>query len=1087
MEKRNKHYSMPESINNNLLQSLNKKLQQLHTEPGFSNAVEVVNSVIALLGVLSDSWKLFNDDRGKIKSNSGWFMVAEGFADRRATYKISDTNEKNIDFKAYWLKKISKSTISWVTALTPNFEDEPFYQNKNIGIDFVISPKADKVVVVLTKNYSIRTLELTSTLTTTQYEIFAKWLQSFDFTNKAQTHQILWDSFDLESVNRQFYKQISAYFTELKQYLTANCDIEERSAAHFTNRLIGRMVFCWFLLKKGIINGNISYFDPGDKDSTSYYKEKLEVLFFKVFNTPQQEREPGIDAETPFLNGGLFEPRKGDFVNDKRLSFPSDYFNRLIQTLSHYNFTTDESTSTFQQVAIDPEMLGRIFENLLAEQVEETGEQARKAKGAFYTPREIVDYMCRESLREYLKSKIPDDEYRDQRISELLDKKPHEIEDKSKTNLRRDLKSYKEEIIKALDDLTVLDPACGSGAFPMGMMHLLAQCYERLEPRFEPYKTKLGIIKNNIFGVDIEPMAIEISRLRAWLSIIVDEDSDSKKIEPLPNLDFKFVCANSLIPLENDARQIMDDPQLEVKMQDIRNKYFNARSYNSKTELRKKFDNLTKNNNTLLAKSHRQMQLESYKPFDSENVAHFFDSQFMFGIKEFDMILGNPPYLRIQGIQKVTPELATRYKQLYKSATGAFDLYVLFIEKGLNLLQPTGILNYILPHKWTNSTFGSGLRTLLHSNKNAYKMISFGAHQVFTASNYTSLLWLTKNSNDHLQFYKFDLPLNNNHELELAINKLGEKDLHKFDTSALNENSWILTDKTVGKVIEKLMQHPRRVHNIFEKIFQGIATSDDKVFVLRYIKDSSSSVTLYSKALNREVEIEKDFLKPFLMGKDVSKYKNLQVDKYIIFPYKKIDGMYKLVASEDIRKLYPLGWEYLTKNITRLKLRENGTFENIWWCYSRPQNMDFFENQKIITPEISIGTNMAFDEFGTFFHTTKCYSFIKRSTVVEDYKYFLGILNSSLLWFFLKHTGYVLRGGYFTFKTNYLEPFPIPEVSDEDVQQPIIDLVTKILELKQKNSINSTDVILDYEKELNQLVYQLYGLTKEEIKIIESE
>lgn len=727
MEKRNKHYSMPESINNNSLQGLNKKLQQLHAEPGFSNAVEVVNSVIALLGVLPDSWKLFNDDRGKIKSNSGWFMVAEGFADRRATYKIADTNEKNIDFKAYWLKKISKSTISWVTALTPNFEDEPFYQNKNIGIDFVISPKADKVVVVLTKNYSIRTLELTSTLTTTQHEIFAKWLRSFDFTNKAQTHQILWDSFDLESVNRQFYKQISGYFTELKQYLTANCNIEEKSAAHFTNRLIGRMVFCWFLLKKGIINPNISYFDPLDKDSTSYYKEKLEVLFFKVFNTPQQERESGADAETPFLNGGLFEPRKGDFVNDKKLSFPSDYFNRLIQTLSHYNFTTDESTSTFQQVAIDPEMLGRIFENLLAEQVEETGEQARKAKGAFYTPREIVDYMCRESLREHLKSKIPDDEYRDQRISELLDKKPHEIEDKSKTNLRRDLKSYKEEIIRALDDLTVLDPACGSGAFPMGMMHLLAQCYERLEPRFEPYKTKLGIIKNNIFGVDIEPMAIEISRLRAWLSIIVDEDSDSKKIEPLPNLDFKFVCANSLIPLSSSTNDV-DIKGIDEEMKVVRDEHFSTKSRSKKETLVKRYEKLlAKARGGGVFSSEREKQISTYHPFDSESVCQFFDPLFMFGVDQFSIVIGNPPYggVYTDDHKQIFAEKYESTRTISEKQKGSFDTFSLFIERGLNLADSPSTLNYIVPLAVTSSDSMSALHNMLYKICDTIKISSY--------------------------------------------------------------------------------------------------------------------------------------------------------------------------------------------------------------------------------------------------------------------------------------------------------------------------------------------------------------------------
>ncbi len=159
--------------------------------------------------------------------------------------------------------------------------------------------------------------------------------------------------------------------------------------------------------------------------------------------------------------------------------------------------------------------------------------------------------MCKESLKEYLKTKLPEDNYRDQRLYQLIDAPDKDFQDQDH-NWRRDWKPYKDVIITALDDLKVLDPACGSGAFPIGMLQLLVRVYERLEPRFDGYKAKLQIIEKNIYGIDIEPMAVEIARLRTWLSIIVDEETDSKKIKPLPNLEFKFVCANSLIDLDKN-------------------------------------------------------------------------------------------------------------------------------------------------------------------------------------------------------------------------------------------------------------------------------------------------------------------------------------------------------------------------------------------------------------------------------------------------------------------------------------------------------------------------------------------------------
>jgi hypothetical protein len=711
------------------IQNLDDSVKELSVHKSFEYAQKAVNSVIRLLGIEDEIlWRTFTDTNGKIKSNAGWLMMAEGFADRRGAYKLNIDEKFSLDLKTYWIqKKTDKSKISMLVAITPNFEDEPFYSTKNVGIDFIIPEECDKIVIVLSKNYIIRTVELKDYLSETQKEILSKWLKITDFTNKPQLHEILWQSFDLESVNKQFYKGICEFFTELKQHLVSEKVFDSRHAAYFTNRLIGRMVFCRFLDKKGIISRERKYFDTEGKPSTEYYREKLEVLFFKVFNTPIEDREVGADDKTPFLNGGLFEIKENDKYKDDKLTFPTDYFSRLFEFLKHYNFTTDESTSAFQQVAIDPEMLGKIFENLLAEQVEETGEQARKAKGAFYTPREIVDYMCKESLREYLKTQVTEARDRDDKISLLLDTKPHIWRDQQR-NYVKDLEPFKTQIFDALDKAKILDPACGSGAFPMGMMQLLLMCYERLEPRFDPYSTKLSIIKNNLYGVDIEPMAVEISRLRAWLSIIVDKEGDIRKIEPLPNLDFKFVCANSLIPLDKSGQMnLMDDTDLEDKITALRDKYYDEKTVKGKNSLRKEFESLISAKEFGMEKSKKQEQLESYHPFDSENICQFFDPEFMFSQTGFDIVIGNPPYGA--KIDKITKVYLKQYYSCSRTITGSqkgsSDSYTLFLELGFNLLGQDSNLFYIVPISVVSSESMAALHNLLEENCNKIQVSSY--------------------------------------------------------------------------------------------------------------------------------------------------------------------------------------------------------------------------------------------------------------------------------------------------------------------------------------------------------------------------
>ena len=729
----------------NNFQEVRLRTKEIELNPSLDGCKRLILSLVKLLDPDIDSddlslFELFTDDGRKIAANASWFLSDSKVKDHKATYQVHEKNTLNIDFKMFGVQHLSKRIIAWSQALTPNFEDEPFYSDLRVGIDFFIPKTFDRVQVALSNNYVVRILELHGVLTTTYEEIFAKWESIEDYSNKRYLHAVLWESFDLHPINKRFYEGVQQRFIWLKKHLEDSGIHDSTHSAQFANRLIGRVIFCWFLDKKGLISPLHRYFhSEGFDNDTDYYRSKLESLFFEVLNTPIKDRKTE-DLTTPYLNGGLFEAKLEDLQGSKKLTFPTNFFDELYEFFRSYNFTTDESTSQFQQVAIDPEMLGRIFENLLAEITEEAGEQARKAKGAFYTPREIVDYMCRESLRELLTSRMKKDEFLANRLYQLVDAPDREFQDQDH-NWRRDWKPYKDEILEILSNLKVFDPACGSGAFPMGMLQLLVKVYERLEPKFDSHKIKLQIIERNIYGADIEPMAVEISRLRAWLSLIVDVEGGASKVQPLPNLDFKFVCANTLIPLDSTQSMVFgDDPELASKLQAIREQYFTTENTNKKSKLRSDYEKLVNQEESLFGASVKTSQLKTYRPFESNTTANFFDPLHMFGFNKFDIVIANPPYISAVVAKKTMPlELRDSYKSLYKSANGAYDLYIIFFELGFNLLHDDGVMVYITPRKYLSSLYGKSFRANIGLNK-LLKIADFYDDKVFKSASVSTLI-----------------------------------------------------------------------------------------------------------------------------------------------------------------------------------------------------------------------------------------------------------------------------------------------------------------------------------------------------------
>lgn len=712
--------------------NVNEKLEKLKAENSLERGLEVASALLALLGNIELKSAEEVIDTGLLKLPNSerqdpWFQQHPWMRGERSAFELLDSAVIPVQAKFYWVQKGGNAIVAGAVHFTKNWEDHDFTRTDDfkIGIDFFLMPDASSVLVVLSNRGNLRVLEISEKLTNTQREILQVWHALQEVTDRAQLHNALWESFRLQSVNTKFYDGISDSFNELLVHLKHMSKPEEE-AKLFASRLLGRLIFIWFLRKMKIIDETINYFDSASTDQGAYYRSRLERLFFGTLNTPTDDRSPfpdgTLDLHTPYLNGGLFSPRDDDWVGEESLTFPVAFFTRLYEHFNNFNFTTDESTPEYEQVAIDPEMLGRVFESLLASQVESTGAQARKAKGAFYTPREVVAFMCKESVRAHLERIAPEDERLRHSISKLLDTTDQDWVIAGSNSLRDIPADLRPIISGALNGIKSIDPACGSGAFPLGLLQLLCKIQLRLDPRLDVYKLKLSILQNNIFGVDIEPMAVEISRLRSWLSLVVEE-ANSKVIEPLPNLEFNFVCANSLVPLKSE--HLLTDTTFQEKLERYRLQYFSATSPKRKAELQSKYM-ASISPDLLDAFDERAKQLKTFNPFDAQHSASFFDPKHMFGHSLFDVVIGNPPYEVLEGAhwKEFASEIRTIPSYRY-GLGGRLNLYRLFIERSWQLLGEGGVLTFIVPSTLIADKSASGVRKMFRNEGTLDFLIEF--------------------------------------------------------------------------------------------------------------------------------------------------------------------------------------------------------------------------------------------------------------------------------------------------------------------------------------------------------------------------
>ncbi len=984
------------------------------------------------------------------------------------------------------------------------------------------------------------------------------------------------DAFSVEKLSKVFFGDYKKHYEDFCKYMLADpyssqtiFKGDEKGIRDFSKKLLGRIVFLYFIQKKGWLGVKVgNAWGTGDfnfltelfkRNQALFYEQLLSPLFFDTLNTKRAddviELVAGEPCRIPYLNGGLFEE---DDPQHRHLVFPVSLFENLFEFFNQYNFTIYEDDPNDHTVAVDPEMLGHIFENLLED---------NKDKGAFYTPKEIVHYMCQESLIEYLTTWFENNGYKvvgfvtiakpeqpslfsenTVRESQLELEVPVEAESNTKQInrvlieklLKKTLSDderllvggYADKFNVALDAVKICDPAIGSGAFPMGLLHEIFTAKQTLygivngnANKFKASEVKLNIIQNSIYGVDIERGAVDIARLRFWLSLIVDEG----KPKPLPNLDYKIVVGNSLvsklddlvIDLDSDKQQMdMFNEKHKVQLEAIKESqriFFETKDNKYKKELAAKIRNLkiellidklklmvqlagkskkpTGNSKTIAKETKLDLEIIGWKQsiakleklkFSPMESLNFFDWKLDFPevMNErianqvgFDIVIGNPPYIRIQELDK---SLSEYYKRAYKTAFKNYDIYILFIEKAVsNLMKLSGNVCFINPVKFIKSDYGTKLKELIYQESLLQSFIDLTDVEVFSnATTYTGIFLLSKRSKNSFGYTKLEK------DQVANLSSLSTLTPDRVLYNKISEKDWLLGSAESQLVFEKIKCFPTSLSEMSE-IFVGLQTSADPVYIMEVRENQ-----LYSKHTGKLYQFDYDIVKPLLKGGEIKRYSAPELKYKIIFPYQVKNSSVNLLSEKELTSKYPLIWEYFVECQEKLKGRENGKM-NIsgWWAFGRNQNLGCFVQHKIMTQVLANHSSLTLDLNGEYYFvgggTAGGYGITLKEDTQVSYEYLLGILNSTLLEKYLQSYSTPFRGGFFAYNRETMGKFPIP-IATKLEQKAIETLVGYVLHLtaalKDIPSVgrgleqSSADKVMTqyFEKIIDGLVYELY-------------
>ncbi|MGO1245636.1 MAG: DUF7149 domain-containing protein [Sphingobacteriaceae bacterium] len=699
----------------------------------------------------------------------------------------------------------------------------------------------------------------------------------------------------------------------------------------------------------------------------------------------------------------------------------------------------------------------------------------------------------------------------------------------------RRLKEYAVEIVN--DELMVTDE--DSELFEYNPANKESQRVQ--EALFHEKQT---IIENCLFGVDININSVKICRLRLWIELLKNAYYRSAtELETLPNIDINIKCGNSLVsrfPIDADLKKALKKSKWNIdSYRTAVSTYRNAETKEQKREMKRliadiksdfrseisrndpKAKNLRKATGELaqLTTQHqlfdmskkekaawnkkveklttdiRKFETEIEEIRSNKIYENAFEWRFEFpevlnndgDFVGFDVVIGNPPYMRVQEIQATQPLAKKHYETQYQNAKAAYDLANVFFELAVNVSASLSSNAYIFPHKFFNAAASVAFRNYLKNGQYIDEVAHFGANMIFEdADTYTCVAQFSKKPSEGFYFQRFSFKSD-------FKSLMLDKGRYTFTTYEMIEraaklygsNQWILFDNESGiKVFEKIYSHTARIATKFDRVSQGIATGKDEIYLFKGVEQGNYVVGHFIKD-SRTRSIEKGILKPFLKGKDVQRYSSPVKSLFVLFPYGLTEsGKSHMLTESDIAQNFPNAYNWLKETELIHRRKDNrSTDDEFWYRFARNQGIDFIEQCKLSSMEIcSKYPNVIFND-AYFYHPTTVYSWIKNAETKESYEFLLAIANSKLLWWFLFVTGDTLQGDARRFKTNYLNPFPLPEHVSEQAENEIVLKVKEILKIRKENlGVNTSSL----EDQVDRLIYQLYKLNEEEIAIIEN-
>ena len=944
----------------------------------------------------------------------------------------------------------------------------------------------------------------------------------FDFLQKnGATFENLKNAFSVEALTKQFYNELFDWYQwAVKDETgvtfpnnTATEDDDREQIDTKIIRLITRLMFVWFIKQKDLVPSRLfdaqemkkvlKDFEPQSKTSGNYYNAILQNLFFATLNRAivdedgnrrcfdktvgkgvkttyryselfsiSEEEVIKMFADVPFLNGGLFEcldktktidgvekayNYDGFSRNDKKFA-DGRYRNRafipnnlffdpecgLFSILNRYNFTIEENTPNEQQVALDPELLGKVFENLLGAYNPETKETARNQSGSFYTPREVVNYMVDESLVAYL-GDTP-------LVRSLLSDSFVYESDKAA--------EYKSLSAK-LRSIKILDPACGSGAFPMGLLNRIVDVLEKISPEASLYQLKLALIENCIYGIDIQSIAVQISKLRFFISLICDCEKDETKpnfgIPTLPNLETKFVCANSLIDKQTEDSQgnLFEDPRIQEtkdKLIKLRNEHFRAKSASQKRRLREKDDDLRQFLAQLLAENDMASradaeQMARWNPYDQNASSEFFSAEWMFNIKDgFDIVIGNPPYIQLQNNGG---ELGKLYAPCgYQSFASTGDIYCLFYERGWQLLKEGGHLCYITSNKWMRAGYGEKLRAFLASRTDPQLLVDFGGVKVFESATVdTNILLFAKDTNKHNTRCAVTNKQNKDSLKQLSVFVQQQGTFCDFPGG----DSWVILSPIEQSIKRKIEAVGTPLKDWDIQINYGIKTGFNDAFI---ISTDKRNEILANCATDEERKKTDELIRPILRGRDIKRYGYEWANLWLINTHNGVKGRIPRIHIED----YPAVKAHLDLYWDKIKDRadQGDTPYNLRNC----AYLEDFSKPKIVWKRIGSILRFSYVENDVLGLDSTCIA------TGGHIPFLCCVLNSAMGHYLLKDAPKTGTGDLLV-SVQAIDPIRIPVYQEDEYYETLLR--------KQVDGITS-----DIDRIIDNSIFDLYHLTEEE-------